>query len=167
MDTVLATATRMGRPSVRVIRTLHTDDGFEFLTDVESRKAVELADNPHAALMFYWPIVAEQVQVVGVVEPLDEDGSDRLFRTVGRAGKISAWASRQDRPMVDRDRLETARSEADARYAATDVPRPPWRRGYRLVPTEWEFWLGRDDRLHDRTIYTRTDDGWRLRRVQP
>jgi pyridoxamine 5'-phosphate oxidase len=157
----LATATRDGRPSARMLLLKDFDDrGLVFFSGYESRKGRELAENPQAALLFHWP--GRQVRVEGLVERASAEESDAYWATRPAGSRRSAAASRQSEAVASREELE-------ARVAATgsDPPRPAHWGGYRLVPETFEFWEHRDDRLHDRHRWTRTSDGWRVERLQP
>lgn len=164
----LATADAAGRPSVRVVLVKTFDErGLVFHTNRESRKARELAENPRAALCFHWPAIAEQVRAEGEVERLSDAESDAYFATRPRASRIGAWASRQSAPLASRDELVAAVRAAEERFAAGEVPRPPFWGGYLLRPDVVEFWTGAEDRLHHRALYVREGDGWRVSLLQP
>lgn len=165
----LATATPDGVPSARVVLLKGVDErGFVFFTNYESRKGNELAANPHAALVFYWPELERQVRIEGDVERVSAEESDAYFQSRPFGSRIGAWASAQSRPIEGRAWLEQRVAELEARYADGDIPRPPYWGGYRVIPRAVEFWQGRPSRLHDRLRYTRQDDGsWRIERLSP
>jgi pyridoxamine 5'-phosphate oxidase len=164
----LATADARGRPSARMVLLRGVDErGFVFYTNYGSRKAKDLAENPHAALCFHWPTIDEQIRIEGTVERVPDDESDAYFASRPRGSQIGAWASDQSAPLPDRDLLETRVSEAEARFADAEVPRPPFWGGFRLVPQLIEFWYGRPSRLHDRLVYTRNGDTWDTERLYP
>jgi pyridoxamine 5'-phosphate oxidase len=166
--TALATATPDGRPSVRMVLLKHSDErGFAFHTNYESRKGVELAANPHAALLFHWQLQGRQVRVEGSVERVAPEESDEYFRTRTPTSRLAAWASPQSRPLADRAELERRFADAEARFHEAEVPLPPYWGGFRLVPDAYEFWQHGDDRLHDRVRYERDGDGWRRVRLAP
>ena len=166
--TALATATQVGRPSVRMVLLKHSDErGFAFHTNYESRKGVELAANPQAALLFHWQLQGRQVRVEGWVERVTPEESDQYFRTRTPASRLAAWASPQSRPLADRAELERRFAKAEARFCEAEVPLPPHWGGFRLVPDAYEFWQHGDDRLHDRVRYERDGDGWRRFRLAP
>lgn len=165
----LATATRDGRPSARMVLLKGVDErGFVFYTNYESRKGRELAENPWAALVFWWPHMARQVRVEGRVEKVSEAESDAYFRTRPRGSQIGAWASRQSTVIASRAELEARYRQYEAEFEGREVPRPPYWGGYRLVPEVFEFWQGRLNRLHDRFRYRKQPDGsWVIERLAP
>ncbi len=165
----LATADPEGRPSVRHVLLRGLDErGFVFYTNYESRKGRELADNPHAAVAFYWRELERQVCVTGTVEPTTREESEAYFRTRPREARLGAWASRQSEVAASRDELDERYREIEERFAGEDVPLPPHWGGYRLSPDTVEFWKGREHRLHDRIRYTRRPDGtWAIERLYP
>jgi pyridoxamine 5'-phosphate oxidase len=141
--------------------------GFVFYTNFRSRKGRELARNPRAALLFYWGEIGRQVRIDGRVEKLMARESDEYFDTRPRGSQLSAWASPQSALVAGRGPLER-RFAAFARKYPDAVPRPPQWGGYRLVPEAFEFWQGREDRLHDRILYRRVRGGrWRIERLAP
>ncbi len=157
----LATATPDGRPSARMVLLKSADErGFTLFTSYESRKGRELAANPHAALLFSWP--GRQARVEGRVERVPAAESDAYWATRPPGSRRSAAASRQSEPIGSREELEE-------RVAAQpgEPPRPERWGGYRVVPDAYEFWIHRDDRLHDRVRYTRRGDRWQSERLQP
>jgi pyridoxamine 5'-phosphate oxidase len=166
---VLATATLDGRPSARVVLLKGFDErGFVFYTNYEGRKGEELETNPHCALLFYWGEVERQVRVEGRVRRVPDKESDAYFAGRPRGSQLGAWASEQSRPVGDRGALEHRLRELEAEYEGREVPRPPFWGGYRVEPETIEFWQGRENRLHDRLVYLRSEDGgWRRGRLQP
>jgi len=164
----LGTASPDGVPAVRMVLLKGYDEaGFRFYTNYESRKGQELAANPRAALTFHWAILERQVRIEGTVARLTEAESDAYFRSRPRGSRIGAWASKQSDPLDRRETLEARVREYDKRYAGADVPLPPFWGGYRLAPSRIEFWQGRVNRLHDRVLFERGDDGWRSSRLYP
>jgi pyridoxamine 5'-phosphate oxidase len=160
-EMALATATRDGRPSARMVLLKDADErGFVFFTSYESRKGDELEANPRAALLFHRP--GRQVRVEGRVERVGEEESDAYWTTRPPGSRRSAAASRQSQPIESRAALEAA-----VAAQPEEPPRPAWWGGYRLVPERFEFWEHRDDRLHDRRLFTRAGDGWEVVRLQP
>jgi pyridoxamine 5'-phosphate oxidase len=142
-------------------------DGFRFFTNYESRKGEQLAAVPRAALILYWREVDRQVRIRGAVERLSEAESDAYFATRPRASQLGAWASPQSRPLADRAELDAQLKEMEERFGDGEVPRPPHWGGYVVRHDEVEFWQGQVGRLHDRFLYTRENDGWRIERLGP
>ena len=164
----LATADRDGRPSVRVVLVKSVDQrGFRFFTNLGSRKAREIEENPRAALCFHWPTLVHQVRIEGAVEPLPAAESDAYFAERPRDSQIGAWASRQSAPLASRQLLEERVERASERFAGGPVPRPPFWGGFRLVPEVIEVWSGRDYRLHDRQLFRREGGRWSVERLYP
>lgn len=164
----LATASADGVPSARVVLLRGYDaGGFSFFTDYRSRKGRELADNPRACGVFYWPELERQIRVSGTVRKVSREESDAYFRSRPPGSRLGAWASTQSAVIADRNVLEERLREAAARFGDADVPLPDHWGGYRIVPTEFEFWQGRESRLHDRLRYRKQGDLWRLERLSP
>lgn len=165
----LATADKQGRPSARVVLLKGVDQrGFIFYTNYSSRKGQELADNPQAALVFYWPDQERQVCIAGEVSKLPPTESDAYFRTRPHGSRLAAWASEQSATLKDRAALEGKWKQMEAQYAGQEIPRPPFWGGYLLSPARIEFWQGRPNRLHDRFRYTRQPDNtWLIERLSP
>lgn len=164
----LATATRDGRPSVRMLLVKGVDGaGFVFYTNLESRKGEDLAANPHAAMCFHWKSLGRQVRVEGGIEALPDEVADAYFASRDRGSRIGAWASSQSRPLESREALEARVAAVEARFGAGEVPRPGHWSGFRLVPRRIEFWEERPSRLHDRLEYRREGGDWTVRRLYP
>ncbi|CAN95246.1 pdxH [Sorangium cellulosum So ce56] len=164
----LATADASGRPSARMVLLKGIDDrGFVFFTNYESRKSMDLAANPFAALCIHWAKAAEQIRVEGRIERVSDAESDAYFETRGRGSQIGAWASRQSAPLPSREALLDRVREIERRFEGRPVPRPEFWGGYRVVPERVEFWYGQENRLHDRVVYVRHGDGWRVERLYP
>ena len=165
---ILATATRGGAPSARAVLLKGIDErGFTFFTDLDSRKARELEENPRAAVVFLWDALGRQVRVEGTVGPIGPDESEAYFRTRPRGSRIGAWASPQSAVVESRDELELRFAETERAYPGDDVPLPPFWGGLRLAPGAIEFWQHRDNGLHDPLRYRREGDGWTIERLAP
>jgi pyridoxamine 5'-phosphate oxidase len=163
----LATSTRDGRPAVRMVLLKGVDErGFVFYTNYNSRKAHELDDTGRAALLFSWPSLVRQVRIDGVVEKVDEAESDAYFATRPIESRWSVYASNQSEVIESRAALESRYNVARELYGEA-IPRPSWWGGYRVIPSEFEFWQGRPSRLHDRLRYQRDATGWRRDRLAP
>ena len=143
------------------------EDGFVFHTNYDSRKGRELAENPHAALLFYWEPLGRQVRIEGAVDAPRGEESDAYFATRPRGGQIGAHASHQSEVVGSRAVLDAEVSARGGRFAGREVPRPPWWGGVRVRPEAFEFWQNRDDRLHDRLRYEPGPGGWSMARLQP
>jgi len=164
----LATATRSGEPSVRMV--LHrgfSRGGFVFYTNYRSRKAVELLSNPRAAAVFHWPLVERQVRAEGRVQKLTRAESDKYFHSRPRESRLSAWISPQSEEISGRDFLEREFAAAAERYGRRPIPRPPFWGGFRLIPDEIEFWQGQPYRLHDRLQYRKKGARWTSAMLAP
>ena len=165
---VLATVDQAGRPSTRAVLLKGADErGFVFYTNYDSRKGLELAENPNAALTFYWSDLERQVCVAGTVSKLSREESEAYFKTRPRGSRLATWASNQRDVVANRTALDAKWDEMAERFSI-DVPLPPNWGGYVLKPERIEFWQGRPNRLHDRFRYTRlADNSWKLERLAP
>jgi pyridoxamine 5'-phosphate oxidase len=157
----LATATPEGRPSVRmVLLKAHGPEGFTFYTHYGSRKGEEIAANPNVALLFHWKSLCRQVRIEGSVERVSPQEADAYFATRKRDSQIGAWASEQSQPLPDRATFEARFEEMKQKFEGMEVSRPRDWSGFRVVPESIEFWTGREHRLHERRLFTRTAEGW-------
>jgi pyridoxamine 5'-phosphate oxidase len=157
----LATADASGAPSVRMVLLKgHDARGFAFYTNLASRKARELGENPRASLCFHWKTLRRQVRIEGAVEPVPAEEADVYWATRPRESRIGAWASRQSAPLASFEALEEACRRCAERFDGGDVPRPGFWGGFRLVPARIEFWEDVRFRLHRRWEYRLTPGGW-------
>jgi len=166
---VVATVAPNGKPSQRVVLLKSVDErGFIFYTNYESRKATELDNNPNISLHFPWTRIERQVLVGGTVEKLDPAVSANYFHSRPRESQLGAWASRQSREVASRDALMEQFTRAQKTFVDQEIPAPDYWGGYRVVPTELEFWQGGAHRMHDRFHYTLDAQGhWQIARLAP
>ena len=165
---VVATVDADGQPSARVVLLRGIDeDGLCFYTNYESRKGRELAANPRVALLLHWAALGRQVRVTGIAERLTAEQSEPYWHHRARGSQVSAWASSQSEPVADRAALEAEVERAEALFGDADLSLPPFWGGYRVTPTEFEFWEHRDDRLHDRVRYRHGSGLWVVERLAP
>ena len=165
---ILATATRDGRPSARLVLLKGLDGrGFLFYTNYESRKGRELDANARASLLFPWITLERQVIIEGTVTKVAREESEAYFHTRPRPSQLAGWASQQSAIISSRTVLEDSLKALEKKYAGREVPLPPHWGGYRVAPETVEFWQGRRSRLHDRLRYRREKDGWITERLSP
>ena len=164
----LATSDKQGRPSVRFVMFREIDNrGFVFYTNYNSRKAKELLENPRASVAVHWLLSKRQVRIEGHVERIDDGESDSYFENRPREAQLETWASRQSQIIVDRASLGRRWRKYEAQFQ-DEVLRPTWWGGYRLVPDAMEFWQQGENRMHDRLLYEKCEDGrWTLERLAP
>ena len=165
----LATATPEGIPSARMVVLRGFDArGFCFYTDYGSQKGQELAENPNAALVFYWRELDRQVRSTGIIEKMTSEESDAYFASRPVSSQLAVWAERQSLVIEGRKHLTEGYQRAEQTYSQDTIPRPPQWGGYRLVPNLFEFWQGCPNRLHDRLCYTlQPDETWEMTRLSP
>lgn len=164
----IATVAPDGQPSLRMVLLKgHDPRGFVFYTNLESRKAGELAATPRAALLFHWKSLRRQIRIEGTVERVSDAEGDAYFATRSRDSQLGAWASDQSRPLPDRATFEARYEAMVARFVGQDVPRPPHWSGFRVVPDRIEFWQDRAHRLHERHLYVRDGNDWTTGMLYP
>jgi pyridoxamine 5'-phosphate oxidase len=165
----LATASRDGMPSVRMVLMKRLDErGFAFYTNAESQKGQELAENPRAAMCFHWKSLRRQVRTSGPVTELPAEDVEEYFHSRSRLSQLGAMASAQSRVLASRELLESRVHALEAEFPG-EIPRPDYWKGYVLRPEQIEFWQDGAGRLHDRFLFSRTEseDGWRVERLYP
>ncbi len=166
----LATVDKKGMPANRIVllKDYNREDGFSFYTNYDSRKAKQLKDNPKASLLFYWPQTERQIRIEGKIKKLSKATSEAYFHQRPRESQIGAWASEQSSTIPDRNYLEKTVSELSRFFDNhKQIPLPPFWGGYSLIPSYFEFWQGRPNRLHDRIIYTLVKGSWKIGRLAP
>lgn len=165
---VLSTVDVDGRPSSRMVLLKGLDErGFVLFTNRTSRKADDLAANPKCALLFPWHPLERQVRIEGTASVLEREAVEAYHRTRPRPAQLGAWASLQSRPVASREELNATYDEMAARFEGQEVPLPDHWGGYRVEPETVEFWQGRPGRMHDRLVYVRDGEGWRIQRLAP
>lgn len=164
----VSTVASNGSPSSRVVLLKGFDaEGFVFFTNYESKKARDLISNPQVALHFFWPELERQVEIAGLAEKTSREESEAYFATRPPGSKIGAWASKQSEVLTGRDELEKRADELRSKFGDDEIPCPPFWGGFRITPSSIEFWQGRPSRLHDRIMYERDGDAWRITRLYP
>jgi len=164
----LATANAKGEVGIRTVLLKRYDQqGFVFFTNYESAKARDIDENHHVALLFPWLNQDRQVKISGTASRISTADSLKYFMTRPRGSQLGAWVSHQSSIITSRSLLEAKFDEIRRKFADKEVPLPTFWGGYRVVPSEIEFWQGRADRLHDRFLYTRADGGWSIERLAP
>ena len=165
---ILATANLQGHPSARIVLVkAFSEKGFDFFTNYESRKGLELKENPFAAITFYWPELERQVRIEGRVQMLSSEESDNYFESRPVGSRLGAWASPQSQIITNRSWLEENHKDIREKFKHGIVPRPKNWGGYRLSPNMIEFWQGRQNRLHDRVAYFFENNNWNIKRLAP
>lgn len=164
----LATATKSGVPSVRMVLLKGAGaQGFDFYTNLTSRKGGELAENPNAALCFHWKSMDKQIRIEGAVDRISDEEADAYFASRARTSRIGAWASKQSQPMEGRFEFEARLAKYTAKFNVGSIPRPEFWSGFRLNPVRIEFWQEQSFRLHDRTAYIWEGEHWRMENLYP
>ncbi len=165
----LSTANKKGAPSSRIVYMRDIiDESVVFYTNYNSQKGKELAINPFASLNIYWAELERQIRIEGKVIKVAPEVSDAYFAARPKESKIGAWASHQSNVLENRIELENAVADLMEKYKDTEfIPRPDFWGGYQLQPTKIEFWQGRPSRLHDRLVYVKNKDRWRIERLNP
>lgn len=164
----LATVDPNGMPNARIVLLKDLEDnGFIFYTNYESNKGRELAANPKAALVFFWPALQRQVRINGFVEKVNTETAENYFQSRPIGSQFGAWASPQSQVITDRKVLEENLQSVVEKYKDQTIPKPPHWGGYKVIPTLIEFWQGRTSRLHDRILYTKVGDKWKIERLAP
>lgn len=165
---VLATSGSNNIPSARVVLLKeYNSSGFVFYTNYDSKKGVEIAANPVASLLFYWAELQRQIRIQGKVEKLSLQESESYFKSRPRESQLSAWASNQSREISSRSILDNEFESYKKKFEEEDIPLPGYWGGYRVIPFYFEFWQGRENRLHDRLCYRKENDGWKIFRLAP
>lgn len=164
----VATVGADGRPAARILLLKSWDKtGFSFYGNLGSRKARNMQENSHVALLFHWKSLARQVRIEGTVTQVSDEQADAYFASRPRMSQLGAWASQQSRPLPSREVFESRVEEAETRFQGQPVPRPEFWSGWKLAPDYFEFWQGIDFRLHDRVTFTKTEAGWETGRLYP
>lgn len=166
----LATANAQGRPHVRtVLLRGATESGYDFYTNYDSQKGLDLASNPFAELLFYWPELERQIRISGKVETISVDESTAYYHKRPRESQIAAHISTPQSGVIESRELLQSRFKAlhDSIEEKTDLAKPEFWGGYRLIPDHYEFWQGRPNRLHDRLSYEQVNAEWQLTRLMP
>jgi pyridoxamine 5'-phosphate oxidase len=165
----LATVSPEGRPSARIVGLRGFDRrGFAFYTNYTSQKASEIDGNPYVTAVFHWAELGRQIRVDGVADRMSVEDSAEYFHTRDRESQLAAWASNQSQPIDNRQTLEVRFREAIDRFADSEIPLPEFWGGYRIIPNCFEFWQGREFRMHDRFRYKLQEGGfWKVDRLSP
>jgi pyridoxamine 5'-phosphate oxidase len=164
----LASVSPEGTPGARTVLLKYFDqDGFVFFTNLESRKARHIEENPSVALLFWWPMLERQIEITGTAERISSAESAKYFMTRPRGSQLGAWVSDQSRVLTSRKALQIKLGEMKKKFADGEVPLPKFWGGYRVTPSTIEFWQGQPDRLHDRLQYVREGAAWRIQRLSP
>lgn len=164
----LSTVGKDGRPSARIVLLKEiSEKGLSFFTNYESKKGVQLLENPNAAITFFWPELERQIRLEGTVKKISEKESKAYFITRPKDSRIGAWASEQSRPLADKKILEDKFLQLTAKFSEEEIPKPNFWGGFLFEPSLIEFWQGRPNRLHDRILYQSDGNFWRTSRLYP
>ena len=166
----LATASKEGKPSVRMVLLKEYNQlGFVFFTNYESRKSKEILQNPYCSLVFYWHEIDRQIRIEGRAQKLSKEKSESYFQSRSKDSQIGAWASKQSQVLSSRATLLANTKQLSAKYKDQEIlPLPPFWGGFILKPEQFEFWINRQDRLHDRFCYSQTQkQEWIIQRLNP
>jgi len=165
---ILATADNKAKPSVRVVLMKeYSREGFTFFTNYTSRKGQNLSDNSHASILFFWAELERQVRVEGLIKKISRTESKKYFDTRPLESRLAAWTSEQSKMIPGRDYLEAKFQIFKRQFKGRQIPVPPDWGGFRLVPEYFEFWQGRESRLHDRICYKKVTKKWKIFRLSP
>ncbi len=164
----LATVDQQGKPSARIVYYKGMiRGGFSFYTNYGGKKSLDLKQNPHVCLNFYWPDLWQQIRVNGVAEKLTVSENAAYFKTRARLSQLGAWASQQSETLDSPQTFQNRLQEVEKKYANQDVPCPPFWGGYRVEAQRFEFWFGHDGRLHERYVYDSSPSGWQTSLLYP
>lgn len=165
----LATATKNGVPSARIVLLKGFDEsGFVFFTNYSSCKGQQIAENPKAALVFFWGDLERQVRIEGDIEKISQEDSEEYFHSRPKGSQLGAIASPQSQVIPDREFLEKNLEDLTTTYQGKEIAKPDHWGGYKVVPVAFEFWQGRSNRLHDRILFSKNTDGsWKTERLAP
>lgn len=165
---MVSTVNTEGKPSARIVLLRNADEnGFTFFTNYNSRKGQDIEAKPYASATFFWQQLQRQVRIEGTIEKVSAQESDEYFASRPRESQIGAWASNQSQVLESREALEQRVASLTKEYEGKDIPRPPHWGGYRIKPTQIEFWQGRPSRLHDRFLYILDNNNWTINRLNP
>lgn len=165
---ILATSAKDGKPSVRTLLLKgFNDEGFVFYTNYESRKGKEIAENNQGSILFYWPDLERQIRLEGIIEKVSAKSSEDYFKTRPYKSKVGAWASNQSSVINGRKELILKFFKYLVKFHSKNIPLPPFWGGYKLIPDKFEFWQGRESRLHDRINYRKENNIWIIERLSP